>query len=198
MTGRIADLFDGQCIFEHENGIAAVFNMTKFVGSVESLDTAMSGFLRDNNLVAGRSGIFSGFGEFSQYYKQAGLAYELGAGEDPYSHLHRFRDVVKPYLLNCCSNELPARMICAPELIKLKEYDEEHKTNFYKTLSVFLRSDLHPVKASKELFIARSTFIYRMERIQAITGSDFNKPDDRWYLLLSLELIDRESGRERK
>jgi DNA-binding PucR family transcriptional regulator len=151
----------------------------------------MADFLRDNNLSAGRSDTFTGVGQILQHYAQAGIANKLRPKVKQYEHLCEFRDVVKQYLLDACAEQLPVPMVCAPELLRLKAYDEKHRTEFYHTLSVFLKNDLHPVRAAKELFVARSTFIYRIERIQAITGFDLGKLSDKWYLLLSLELIEQ-------
>jgi hypothetical protein len=195
ITTRIVDLFDEQCVFEHEDSIVAVFDLTARGGGDVPVDVAMADFLRDNNLTAGKSDVFTGFGQILQYYAQAGIANQLRPTVRKYDHLCRFRDVVKQYLIESCVQNLPASMVCSPELLRLRAYDRTHHTEFYRTLSVFLKNDLHPVKAAKALHIARSTFIYRAERIQAITGLDFNKLSDRWYLLLSLELIEQ-AGKE--
>jgi hypothetical protein len=190
MTTRIADLFDEQCVFEHDDSIVAVFDLTTRGGGDVPIDVTMADFLRDNNLTAGKSDVFTGFDQVCRYYAQAGIANRLRPKVKQYDHLCMFRDVVKQYLLENCTETLPYSMVCAPEILSLKAYDEKHQTEFYHTLSVYLKSDLHSVKAAKELFVARSTFIYRIERIQAITGLDFTKLSDKWYMLLSLELIE--------
>jgi DNA-binding PucR family transcriptional regulator len=79
-------------------------------------------------------------------------------------------------------------MICAPGLLKLQEYDREHNTELYRTLFVYLKNNLRVVHAARELFIHRSTFLYRLERIQKITGLSIEN-DDQWYLLLSFKLL---------
>jgi hypothetical protein len=196
ITTRIADLFDEQCVFEHDDSIVVAFDLTSRGGSDVPVDIAMAEFLRDNNLTAGKSDVFTGVGHIVEYYEQAGIANKLRPKVKQYDHLCRFRDVVKQHLLESCTERLPAFMVCAPELLRLKAYDEEHRTEFYHTLSVFLKNDLHSVKAAKDLFVARSTFIYRIERIQAITGLDLGKRSDRWYLLLSLKLIEQADKQE--
>jgi sugar diacid utilization regulator len=171
-----------------------VFDLTVRGDSDIHVDIIMADFLRDNNLSAGKSDVFTDFENIRRYYAQAGIANNLRPKVKQFDHLCMFRDVVKQYLLENCTETLPAPMVCAPELLLLKTYDEEHQTEFYRTLSVFLKNDLHSVRAAKELFVARSTFIYRLERIQAITGLDFAKLTDKWYLLLSLELLEQADG----
>ena len=83
-------------------------------------------------------------------------------------------------------------MICAPELITLMRYDAEHNTDYYRTLYVFLKNNLRPVQTIKELYIHRSTLIYRLRRIQKITGLDVERCDNQWFLLLSFKLLENE------
>ena len=49
------------------------------------------------------------------------------------------------------------------------------------------------VQTARELFIHRSTFLYRLERIKSILGTDLADPDEILYLMLSFRLMDRES-----
>jgi hypothetical protein len=198
MTTRIADLFDEPCVFEHDDSVVAVFDLTVRGGGDVPIDVTLADFLRDNNLTAGKSDLFTGFEHILQYYAQAGIANRLRPKVKPYNHLCKFRDVVRQFLIESCTEQLPASMVCAPEMLLLKAYDAEHRTEFYHTFAAFLKNDFHAVKAAKEMFLARSTFIYRLERIQEITGLDFNNLSDSWYLLLSMKLIEQAEKQEGK
>jgi sugar diacid utilization regulator len=101
-----------------------------------------------------------------------------------------FRDVKEVLLLDNCLKELPATMVCAPEVLALKNYDRKHNTIYYETLYSYLRNNQRPVQTIKELNIHRSTLIYRLEKIQKITGLDTVNFDNQWYLLLSYKLLD--------
>jgi hypothetical protein len=216
MSDRLGAIFPEACIFEFENSIAAFFNLSvptlsKAISpsvraevSAEALDeadirrrtksivSALTGFLQDNNMKAGMSNAFSGFEYLRQYYTQAGVAMKLGPRIKPYQWLHRFGDVKELYILESCTENLPARMICDPGLLKLREYDEKHKQDLYHTLYVFLKNNMRSVNAAKELFIHRSTFLYRMERIREITGMNLDSDGNHWYLLLSCKLLELE------
>jgi hypothetical protein len=201
MSDRLAAIFPESCIFEYENSIAAFFNLSLSgdAGAGEKGDgagvvKALTGFLQDNNMKAGLSNTFRGYGLLKEHYTQAGVAGRLGPRLKPYQWLHRFGDVKELYILERCTEELPARMICDPGLLKLRAYDEERGQELYHTLYVYLKNNMRAVSAAKELFIHRSTFLYRLDRIREITGMRFDSDADQWYLLLSYKLLEKERG----
>ncbi|MDR1028503.1 MAG: helix-turn-helix domain-containing protein [Clostridiales Family XIII bacterium] len=186
----IRSAFAEQCVFEYDNCIVGVFNLAFYDGDADRIETALLGFLQDNNLKAGVSNVFSGFENFKQYYQQASAALDVGPRRKPYTAMHRFRDVVEAFLLESCMTRLPAQMLCAPELLKLKAHDAKHRTDLYRTLYVFLKNNLRSVNTAKELFIHRSTFLYRLDRIREITGLCLDDNVDMWYLLFSFKLLE--------
>jgi len=74
--------------------------------------------------------------------------------------------------------------------LKLREYDEEHHQDLYHTLYIYLKNNLRSVGAAKELYIHRSTFLYRIERIKEISGINPETEGSRWYLLFSFKLLE--------
>lgn len=62
-----------------------------------------------------------------------------------------------------------------------------------KTLRVYLDHNLNTVQSAKALFIHRSTFLYRLERIKAILETDFEDPEELFYLNLSFRLLDMDN-----
>jgi DNA-binding PucR family transcriptional regulator len=88
-------------------------------------------------------------------------------------------------------------MLCAPELIKLRDYDRKHKTELLRTASRHLRNHLIYAQTSLELGIHRSTLMYRLDRIRDVGGFNIEDGDNHWYLLLSLKLLEtEEEGRK--
>ena len=192
MSDRLGTVFEEACIFEYENSIAAFFNLSLSSYDEASVEASVKSFLQDNNMKAGLSNTFSGFGYLRQYYMQAGEALKLGPRAKPYQWLHRFSDVKEQYILESCTEKLPARMICEPGLLKLLDYDERHNQDLFRTLYVYLKNNRKSVAAAKELYIHRSTFLYRLERIREIMGFDVCGENDQWYLLLSYKLLERD------
>ena len=67
----------------------------------------------------------------------------------------------------------------------LAEYDRAHETNYLETAEQYAKNRFNAVRTAGELFIHRSTFLYRLDRIKAQFGLDL---DDRSLSLLHLML----------
>jgi DNA-binding PucR family transcriptional regulator len=74
--------------------------------------------------------------------------------------------------------------------------DEKNHTEYIPTLQAYLEQHLGATQAAKQLFIHRSTFLYRMERIREILQSDLDDPDELFYLELSLRLLEQEEEKQ--
>ena len=192
MCDRFSMLFPEACIFEYENSVAAFFNLRLTGLSLSEVTEPLTGFLQDNNMKAGMSDVFGGFDLICQYYQQAGEALKLGPRLRPNQLLHFFPDVKELYVLDRCTGKLPAFMVCDQGILKLREYDQKHRQDLYNTYYVYLKNNCKSVSAAKELFIHRSTFLYRLERIRGIMGQDPDNEQKHWYLMLSYKLLEQE------
>lgn len=84
-------------------------------------------------------------------------------------------------------------MICYEKLLDLQKSDATQNTEYMKTLRVYLDHNLNTVQSAKALFIHRSTFLYRLERIKAILETDLEDPEELFYLNLSFRLLDMDN-----
>ena len=53
-----------------------------------------------------------------------------------------------------------------------------------------MKNKYNAVQTAKELQIHRSTFLYRMERLQTLFNLDLNQRDSLLYTLLSMKMLD--------
>ena len=133
-----------------------------------------------------------GHGNLRRQYVQACVALDVGSRVKSYLWIHHFDAVAFPYLLEQCTKRLPGYMVCHPGLLKLQETDQEQHTEYYETLRAYLEENLSATQASRRLFIHRSTFLYRLERIKELLESDFQDPEERLYLSFSYRLLEKE------
>ena len=66
----------------------------------------------------------------------------------------------------------------------LAAYDDAHGSDLLHTLDVFLKCGGNQSKASQELFLHRSSLLYRLRRIEDLTG--FNLRDNEQRVLLQM------------
>ncbi|MDR2492488.1 MAG: helix-turn-helix domain-containing protein [Coriobacteriales bacterium] len=189
---RFTETLGEHSVFEHGDSIVAFVNLDLHDGGDNGFEGILMSYLQDNLAKAGMSNRFTGFEDLDLYYRQAELALSYGQRLNPYLDLFRFAGIVKPHLLACCTNKLPAHMVCSPGLIALQRHDAEHGTCLYRTLQVFIKCRFSYANSAKELFIHRSTFMHRLQRIKKVSGIDVMNTDELWHILLSFELLEYE------
>jgi purine catabolism regulator len=70
-------------------------------------------------------------------------------------------------------------------------YDEAHRTELMRSLDVFLEHNRSWQRSAEALFVHKQTLVYRMHRIEELTGRDLRNTGDvvqLWLALRSLEL----------
>lgn len=192
ICSHIEKLLPNACAFPYENYIAIFVNLTRFGGDVEDAISKIVYFLRDSFLKAGVSNDFTGFSNLTHYYKQSVIALEVGNQKSPYKWVHRFDDIALDYLLNQCRGELPEELICSRKILSLQRYDEQHNTDYFHTLHVYVKNHLNAVQTAKLLFIHRSTFLYRMEKIKEILRIDLDDYDTLLYVMITFKIMEAE------
>lgn len=191
ICSRIKSLLKDSSACSYNNEIVVFVNLTKFNTTIDDVTSKLTYFLRDCYLKAGISNSFTGFSEILQYYTQSHIAVDFGIKHRPFNWIYRFDDIAYSYLLECCTSHLPAHLVCSKKILTLKTYDEKNNTQYYHTLLTYLENHLNAVKSAKLLFIHRSTFLYRLERIKEFTNIDFDNKNMLLYILISFKLLDK-------
>ncbi|MBQ8929529.1 MAG: helix-turn-helix domain-containing protein [Oscillospiraceae bacterium] len=174
---------------EDRGRILCIVFLEPFGGTVDGFMEQNVEFLRDSNFLAGFSNVFTDFMELPAACRQAQIALRMGMRVRPTIWYHRFSDMVMPYLWDCMTAELKAEDLCAPQLLRLQQYDEQNGTEYTRTLACYLKNALNAAGTAKELFIHRGTMNYRLSRIREMTGLAPEDPETRLYLELSLGLM---------
>ena len=118
------------------------------------------------------------------------VALEVGSRVNPYLWIHHFNAIAFPYILEQATRRLPGRMLCHEKLLALHEYDAQQKTEYMRTLRTYLDLHLNAMATAKDLFIHRSTLLYRLDKIKTILESDLDDPEELLYLSISFRLLD--------
>lgn len=148
----------------------------------------IAGFVRDNVCKAGISPDFEDLAEVSFAVSAARAALALGESLEPYSWYYSFETFRLEYLLSQCARELPLSMLRHPALKILEKYDKENNSELSLTLKAYLEHNLNMSAAAQKLYIHRTTFCRRMEKIKELTGLDLEDSDVILELSLSYRL----------
>ena len=190
---QIENLIKGSCAFLLEENIVVYVNLNRNGKTLEEAVRTMTGFLKDSYLKAGISYEFTGLQSLKQYYLQSMIALREGMKRYPLRWVNRFEDIALDYLMGKCTEKLEPKVICSRAVLTLREYDREHKTDYFETLRTYISCQMNAVKAAKALFIHRSTFLYRMAHIREMVNIDLEDPDQLLYLLLTCKLLEKEA-----
>ena len=81
------------------------------------------------------------------------------------------------------------------ELVRpLVEHDRERRSDLVRTLRAYFAAGTNASEAADRMFLHRNSMLYRLERVQSLTGLDFK--DHRVALALQLGLLAIERGEE--
>lgn len=176
--------------FVRNNNIICMVKVKDLKDCKQHIENQLAPLLLHFNYRAGISDMFSDLKQLPTYYQQTNIALK-------FSHLglkkcvYIFNDYVFEYLLDLCTYEFDAELICPASLKKLLKYDKDNKTDFTSTLRVYLECDCSPSKAMEKLFIHRSTLLYRLSRIDELIGNDFLDVRKKIHFLLSFQILDK-------
>ena len=176
-------------VFLYQQHIVAIVDVgDKFIKSTE-ISHRFSEYMRDMNMKAGVSNAVQGAQCIRDLYRQSTIALEMGANLWDYLWIYHFSHVAPYYIMERCLGELTVKTICTPEIMEILRYDAENRTDYFHTLKVHLECNLNLTTASAQLFIHRTTLLYRLDKIRTLFSVDERDPIKRFYYQLSMQLI---------
>lgn len=149
-------------------------------------------FIRDGNFRFGISNRCANLIQLPYFKLQAEIAVNEGLRRDVTIWCHKFANLAFSHLLKASCHEMPAELLCAPELLVLKNYDARNKTEYYETLKTYLDHKMIATQTAKALYIHHATMIYRLKRMTELTGINYDDPEKMLYLHLSFRMLEQE------
>jgi sugar diacid utilization regulator len=122
------------------------------------------------NFIGGLSRCFYDLSQLSYYYNQSLKAIEFGDLSNKKDYIYIYDNYVIYHMLDMLPRGVNIKEFCHPKLLELLEYDIKNNTQYTYTLYIVLLAKGKQVDASNILHIHRSTMVYRMEKIEELTG----------------------------
>ena len=181
---RLAEHRFSECfVFGYKGEVLMLLNTR--VADVSYIEEQLGYMLEKCRCFAGRSPLFTALGSLSKQYNAAHIASEEIQENGT---ILRFEDHITKYLASLI-NENSVVDPVHPAIHILEEYDRKRNQDLIKTLKVFLMDSMNYTDTSKDLFIHRSSLLYRLSKIEELTGVDLKDPKERLWLELSFELV---------
>ena len=153
----------------YRDAIVLFLNQDEPIVLDEEQMAPLAEFARRNRMKVGISQPFSDILKINTYYQQTLNVLGIGEFHDPDSTLYQATALLPQYLFsNCPYAGLEAGI--HHHLFRLQEHDERYRTEFIHTLRTFLVCDRNAARAAEELHLHRSTFFYRMKKMEELLG----------------------------
>ena len=142
-------------------------------------------YLRPAGLGCGVSAPFKDLFGVKAAFQQAHMAALCGQGV-----LSFYEEVVPAPIFRLVVHCGDGNAFCHPGLEELWQYDQKHKTEYFKTLRAYSLFLHDKDRAAEELCVHRNTVVYRLNRIEEIFGLPYEEPRTALHLLNSFQLWD--------
>ena len=155
-------------------------------------------YLAANQLFGVISNCFSNLLDIRKHYEQTLKIYELRQLIQEQKNLYRYSDYMFYHIGQIISEKYDLKDFYHPAILKMLHYDSKNQTNFLDTLREYLLHSDDPTLCSKNLFIHKNTFFYRMSKIREQFHLDLGNGEERLRLHLTLEFLKLEELDESK
>lgn len=192
LSSEIENQWQGCVCLNFRERLLMLINLDQFKSvNDKSFYRVLPYFLRDSLLVAGLSRVFIDIADLRAAYEQTEIALDFGIRDHPTFWTYKFDDYAFNYLLKNSPGNFQLHQICSEKLLVLRRHDIEKHTDYYNTLLTFFDCRLNAAAAAKKLYIHRSSFLNRLERMHELFKIDFDSNDELLYLGLSMLILER-------
>ncbi|MFQ5436945.1 MAG: PucR family transcriptional regulator, partial [Anaerolineae bacterium] len=139
-----------------------------------------------NKLIGGLSGPAAALTDWPRIYGEAVQAMQLGQRLH-LSHVVDFNSLGVYRLLGQLDDIPAVRSFTRQVIGPLVQYDQDHRSTLVQTLDAYFNHHGNISQTAENLYIHRNTLLYRLERIQELTGHDLNQANMRLALHLALK-----------
>ncbi len=190
LISQVEEAWNDCCAVETGGNVVMIINLSiNGEKSMPDFYQSLAYMVRDGLMIAGCSRTFHDLKDIEIFYRQARYSIEFGQKKDNTRWYFRFDDYALDYLLSYGTGPFKPEQVCHPLLLRLREHDQERQTSYYTTLYTYFESQFNVTHAARKLYIHRSTFISRMDRILEITKLNLDDYNTRLYLEVSFRIL---------
>lgn len=188
LRSSLSAAFPEAFIFFHERQLCMVTDLDAAGLDQPAFRSKLAPFLRDSLMYAGISLPVEGILDLKTAYVQADYAMDRAFRLRSHQWCVAFEDCALEYLISHVKTPTALSLYLSPVPKFLRQHDREHGSQYFATLRSFLLNERSIPRTAEALIIHRTTLLYRLEKIAALTKLDLDSESVRQYLLLSFHL----------
>lgn len=143
-------------------------------GSGEELVPALDQAALRQDMLIGASDSFSQLDGLDEALRQAKAASAFARRLGPGRGLAVYNSYKLQDLLNQAEGRMELGSFCSNTLLQLRAWDEEHQTEYERTLKTYLLCGQSIAATARQMFIHKNTVIYRINKLKQQFGVNFN------------------------
>lgn len=125
---------------------------------------------------------------FSQSYRAARTALQIGIEQKGVGHITSYGDTRLYRALQQISHHQDIKELTEEVIGKLTTYSHEKHIDLIQTFNGYIQHQRNISKTAKALHLHRQSLLYRLQKIESLTGYSFNNPDDLFLMHLCIKL----------
>lgn len=174
----------------YDRSIVVIINKNSDTPYNENTQVQLLALLKEFNLCCGLSQCSTTMLDTAKLYKQSLQAIKLGLLVQPGVYIYNYTNyALYDFFDNCLQNDNISSYY-HPSIDTLKAYDEKHNSMLLGTMHNYINNQRNQNETAKQMYIHRSTLIYRLNKIEQITNIDFNDINTVFHLELSFKLLE--------
>ncbi len=119
---------------------------------------------------------------FRTCYQNAELALKYCLENKDSRHHFTYKDTKKALIISSLTQDETIRGQARETLQPLFDYDENSGIELFQTLTTYIKANYNVSQTARLLMIHRQTLLYRLEKIQSLTGMNLNDHNDLFVL----------------
>lgn len=145
----------------------------------------------------GASTCYTDLLDTSDYIRQAKDALYLGQKLCRKKTIFHYQDYVLDAIVYSCMEKMSEKNYMNPAIPVLEEYDQKHHTDFLRTLKSYVRNLGDSGKMIQELHIHRNSLLYRINKIEGLTGCSLKDFETFLHLALNFYIVEVKKVQEK-
>ena len=86
--------------------------------------------------------------------------------------------------------QMPQSNYISPVIFQVRDYDRKHSTDFLATLRAYIYNLCDTAATASELHIHRNTLLYRLNKMEELTGFSLKNHDIFMHLMISFYMME--------
>ena len=158
----------------------------------EKVKNRFETFLKLNHIRAFISNPYTDIARTSLYYQQTHKLYQLyeKISRPREQYLVYFKDYFLEHTLSLCGDSGLLAASVHPDLLRILEFDQASGTEYTRTLQCYLTNNRNAAAAAAELHIHRSTFFYRLGKMEELFDIRINSGKELFAYEYSFRVLD--------